>query len=189
MTCHIAIFYLLRWNGTRSTNVSEVCGLGFGSFSFFWLHFLWGMASKENSPSYVPCNIFSAQETFCKYALADMWHTKTKFWSSCQQSLARASSHRCAVFIESIPDCSLIYPQNRLLLPHRLVSKATESPSNNESSHKLISIPTRQVLTTFSSRSAYVSQQEGRAKNEVWIVEEMFYSVIRGRCHPEDTFV
>lgn len=31
-----------------------------------------GMESKENSQSYISCNIFSAQETFYKYPITDM---------------------------------------------------------------------------------------------------------------------
>ena len=116
--------YSLYWGGLEPNpqylRGMPVCGLGFGPFSFFWLYFLWGMESKENSQSYVSCNIFSTQETFWKYTLADMWHTKTQFWSYCLRSFANASSHRGTAFTQSIPDSSIIHPQNTLLLPHRL---------------------------------------------------------------------
>lgn len=120
-----SLFSLFRWSGTESTMSLR--------YACMWLRF-WatllllallsvrhgGMESKENSQSYISCNIFSAQETFYKYPLTDMWHTKTQFWSYCQQTLANISSHRCTMFTQSIPDCSIIHPQNILLLPHRL---------------------------------------------------------------------
>ena len=112
----------MRRPGTEST-MSQVClyVASFGPLLLFLLSVRHGvMESKENSQSYIPCNIFSAQETFYKYPLTDMWHTKTEFWSYCQQSWANVSSHRCTVFAQSTPDRSIIHPQNTLRLPHRL---------------------------------------------------------------------
>lgn len=68
-----AIFTHLRILSNDEWKTSSICGLVFGSFSLFWLYFLWGMGSKENSKNYVSCTICSAQGTFCKYTLADMW--------------------------------------------------------------------------------------------------------------------
>lgn len=70
-----------------------------------------------------------------------------------------------------------------------MVSKATENSYKNESSHKLISISKCQNLTTFSNHNSYISHQEGKAENEVLIVEATFKCVSIHWCYQEENFI